>query len=56
MKELELCVPCAELLKEGYTVKKLKSGVNKKVTCENCGRRRFGAVYAVEKQKKNPML
>ena len=49
--ELELCVPCAEKLKEGYDVKKAKSGVNKKVTCAACGKRRYGAVYEVTGKK-----
>ena len=50
--ELELCVPCAEKLKEGYDVKKVKVGINRKVTCAACGKRRYGAVYEVTGKEK----
>lgn len=52
MNELELCVPCAEKLKEGYDVKKIRSGVGQKVTCAGCGKRRYGGVYEVKGKEK----
>lgn len=46
MKKL-LCVPCANGLRaEGKTVK-MMPGKTAKITCEGCGRRRFGVAYDV---------
>ena len=50
-REMELCVPCAEKMREGYVLRAVKIGVNQKVTCVGCGRRRYGAVYQVEKKE-----
>lgn len=51
-REMELCVPCAEELKAGYSVRKI-GNIRNKITCENCRRRRYGNRYAVEsKQEK----
>lgn len=44
-KRYELCGVCAEQMKEGYALKKIGGGVDNKVTCSNCGRRRYGATY-----------
>ena len=44
MKEMDLCGKCAAKLRgEGCTVQRIAGGVNQKVTCERCGRRRYGA-------------
>jgi len=44
----ELCRPCAEQLKaKGKKLKVLEKGVDKKVFCAECHRRRFGAAYDV---------
>lgn len=51
VKQMELCVPCAEKMREGYTLRTVKIGVNQKVTCAGCGRRRYGAHYEVEKKE-----
>lgn len=46
MKKL-LCVPCANGLRaEGKSLKMLP-GKTVKITCECCGRRRFGIAYDV---------
>ena len=46
-----LCKPCALGLRaEGHKVEAL-SGRSAKVTCEQCGRRRFGMAYAVEARR-----
>lgn len=42
-----LCRPCAEKEKEIKTLKKV-SVASRKDTCQNCGRRRFCLLYAVE--------
>ena len=42
-----LCVPCANGLRaEGKSLKML-TGKSMKITCEACGRRRFGVAYDV---------
>lgn len=40
---LELCVPCQEELRHGFTVKVIESGVDRKIKCDNCKKRRFGS-------------
>ena len=52
-KRVELCVPCAELMRETYRLRKTAGGVNYKITCARCGRRRYGAAYMLEKQSKS---
>lgn len=49
MKKLELCRPCAEKLKEAYTVKPA-GGIAKNITCQQCGKRRYGVTYQIEKK------
>lgn len=46
-KELELCYPCCVKLGDHFTLKKVREVVDKKITCAECRRRRFGAVYEV---------
>lgn len=50
MKRLELCRPCAEKLKEAYTVKPA-GGIAKKIDCQQCGKRRYGVTYQIEKKQ-----
>lgn len=51
MDELKLCKPCAERLKTLRTVAEVteirKIGGGQKIDCEQCGRRRYGYLYAV---------
>lgn len=51
MRTLDLCGICAAKLGEVYTVRKIASGINKKITCAECGRRRYGATYEVRKKE-----
>ena len=45
-RRAELCTPCAKGMQaEGFTVRPIKRGVNQKITCERCGKRRYGGVY-----------
>lgn len=47
-KTLMLCRPCAELMRDGgYLVRVVRRGVDKKITCDNCRKRRFGAECVV---------
>jgi hypothetical protein len=48
---LRLCKPCAERMRGLSSVRRIeelsKIGRNQKITCEQCGRRRYGYVYSV---------
>ena len=50
-KKYDLCGACAEELKEGYALKKISGGVDNKVTCSHCGRRRYGGTYELTKKE-----
>ena len=47
-KTVELCGRCAELMRETYRLRQVAGGVNNKITCARCGRRRYGAAYELE--------
>lgn len=49
----DLCGKCAAMLREGYDLKRVAGGVDHKVTCSHCGKRRYGAKYAIEKKSKS---
>lgn len=50
-KKVELCVPCAVKLEAaGYTVRKISGGVDKKIQCVECGRRRYGVTYELSRE------
>lgn len=49
----DLCGRCAAMLQEGYDLKRVGGGVDHKVTCSHCGRRRYGATYTIEKHSKS---
>ncbi|WP_409969570.1 hypothetical protein RFF05_06570 [Bengtsoniella intestinalis] len=49
-KIMYLCVPCAEGLKDSHTVAGF--GGTKKITCENCNRRRYGRAHKVNEKSK----
>lgn len=51
-KTIDLCTPCAEIMKAGYTVKVVKRSINNKVTCGHCNRRRYGATYELTPARK----
>ena len=50
-KEIALCRPCMERVKAVYTLAPLETGKNMKVSCEICGKRRYGAIYKREGKK-----
>ena len=43
----KLCKPCAEALKKSGTSVKCLGGRSEKITCDECGKRRFGLPYDV---------
>lgn len=49
--EKTLCGACAALLRRGYSLEKISGGVDNKITCDECGRRRYGATYEVTRKK-----
>ena len=50
-KTVELCRPCAEKRRErGEKLTQVVQGVDKKVLCADCKRRRFGGEYKEEKR------
>ena len=50
-QKYDLCGACAEQMKEAYSLRRVHGGVDNKVTCDNCGRRRYGATYELTKKK-----
>ena len=53
-KTLDLCKPCAEeLMAGGWKVTPVQLGVDRKITCAQCRRRRFGAAYEIRKNAAN---
>lgn len=52
MKKMDLCGACAAKLGEAYNLRKVAGGVDNKVVCSNCGRRRYGGTYEVEVKRK----
>ena len=47
-----LCRPCAEALKAAGKTVKTENGRCEKITCAECGRRRFGITYDVTGRKR----
>lgn len=39
--KITLCGTCAELLRRGYDLRKIAGGVDNKIACDNCGKRRY---------------
>ena len=44
---LELCGRCAALMAEDYDVRRIAGGRDCKVTCAQCGKRRYGGKYEI---------
>ena len=55
MARYDLCRPCLEALKgKGRKLYLAQGGVDHKITCHNCQRRRYGATYSdVPVEQKN---
>ena len=45
MRTLDLCGVCAAKLATAYAIRKVAGGVDNKITCAECGRRRYGGTY-----------
>ena len=56
MRKMTLCGRCAELMREHFLVKTVSRGINQKIECQNCKRRRYGGTFElVVKQKEKPV-
>lgn len=60
-KTIELCRPCAEARRaEGQALAATLQGVDRKIRCADCGRRRYGGAYRIlregrdEHERKDP--
>lgn len=51
MKKMDLCGVCAAKMKEETEIRKISGGIDNKVVCSKCGRRRYGATYEVGKKR-----
>lgn len=52
-KRLDLCRPCAEALRaEGKKLRTARHGIDNKVSCAGCQRRRYGSTYEMEAVEK----
>lgn len=47
---MELCTACREVMKDAYTLARVGGGVDNKITCSVCGKRRYGYTYDVTKK------
>lgn len=50
-KTVDLYGECSATLKGDFEIKALPKPTNNKVTCYQCGRRRYGGSYEVSKKK-----
>lgn len=51
-KTADLCGRCAALLGQEYDVRKVAGGRDHKVTCQQCGLRRYGGTYEIGRRQK----
>ncbi len=51
-KKVDLCGPCAAVLGEGFILTRIAGGVDNKITCAHCGKRRYGATYEMTPKKR----
>ena len=50
-KTADLCGACIDKMAEGYILARIAGGVNNKITCACCGRRRYGATSELTPKK-----
>ena len=51
VKELKLCGRCEAFYRERFEVREVRHSVNEKVTCDHCGRRRYGATFEIKEKE-----
>lgn len=47
----DLCGACLAQVRADHAIKLLTRGVGNKITCDKCGRRRYGGTYEVTKRE-----
>ena len=52
-KTLDLCGVCAAKLATAYAIRKVAGRVDNKITCAECGRRRYGGTYEVSRKTRS---
>lgn len=50
-KTADICGGCVDKMAEGYILTRIAGGVNNKITCACCGKRRYGATYELTPKK-----
>lgn len=48
---IELCKPCAVKMRETHVLKVVRREVDMKITCDCCGKRKYGAGYEATPKK-----
>ena len=51
-RKADLCGPCIARIGEAYNLIRVAGGVNRKVICSRCGKKRYGATYEMAVKKK----
>lgn len=51
-REVDLCIECSVRLGEAYCLTRIAGGVDNKISCAHCGRRRYGATYEMAPKKR----
>ena len=51
-KQMDLCKPCLKTYPK-KAVSLVKGGIDNKITCAKCGKRRYGATYLVKEAGTN---
>lgn len=49
-RTVDLCGRCAALMEDAYTVRRIAGGRDHKCDCQQCGKRRYGGTYEVDKK------
>jgi len=48
---MDLCGRCAAMMADACDLQKVAGGSDNKITCANCGRRRYGGTYEAAKKR-----
>lgn len=48
--KMTLCAKCAAIMSTAFIVKRVSTGIDKKVDCQQCRRHRFGGEYLISKK------
>lgn len=51
MQQMTLCGRCLEVLRDRFIVRLVHRGINEKIDCDVCRRRKYGGTYDVEPKR-----